>query len=127
MGILGVGALWMALLDPLSFLMEGSLTVVGYIFYCDLSRTCKISLEDAAKHLYLVYAIVGGSGWIVWSIVSSFREVGRFPWRDALSLAIFLLILIAISAFKWWGERGEPLPHIQEPGLDREIPGRPNP
>jgi hypothetical protein len=53
--------------------------------------------------------------------------VGRFPWRDALSLAIFLLILIAISAFKWWGERGEPLPHIQEPGLDREIPGGPNP
>jgi hypothetical protein len=127
MGILGVGALWMALLDPLSFLMEGSLTVVGYIFYCDLSRTCKISLEGAAIHVYLVYAIVGGSGWIVWSIVSSFREVGRFPWRDALSLAIFLLILIAISAFKWWGERGEPLPHIQEPGLDREIPGGPNP
>jgi hypothetical protein len=127
MGILGVGALWMALLDPLSFLMEGSLTVVGYIFYCDLSRTCKISLEGAAIHVYLVYAIVGGSGWIVWSIVSSFKEMGRFPWRDALFLAIFLLILIAISVFQWWGEWDEPLPHIQELGLNRKLPGGPNP
>lgn len=130
MGILGVGAWLMTLLDPLSFLMEGSLTVVMYIFYCDLSRTCKISLEGAAIHVYLVYAIVGGSGWIVWSIwsiVSSFREMGRFPWSDALFLAIFLLIPIAISAFHWWGEWGEPLPHIQELGLDREISGGPNP
>lgn len=130
MSILGVGALWMTLLDPLSFLMEGSLTVVVYIFYCDLSRTCKISLEGAAIQVYLAYAIVGGSGWIVWStwsIVSSFREMGRFPWSDALFLAIFLLIPIAISAFKWWGEWGEPLPHIQELGLDREISGGPNP
>ena len=130
MGFLGVGALLMTLLDPLSCLMEGSLTVVGYIFCCDLSRTCKISLEGAVIHVYLVYAIVGGSGWIVWSIwsiVSSFREMGRFPWNDALFLAIFLLIPTAIFAFKWWGEWGETLPHIQELGLDREIPGGPNP
>jgi hypothetical protein len=126
-GILGVGPLLMALLDPLSFPMEGLLTVVGYIFYCDLSRTCKISLEDAAKHVYLVYAIVGGSGWIVWNIVSSFREIGRFQWRDALPVAIFFLVLIAVSAFQGWGEWGEPLPHIQELNLNREIPGGPNP
>jgi hypothetical protein len=127
MCILGVGPFLMVLLDPLFFPMEGLLTVVGYIFYCDLSRTCKISLEDTAKHVYLVYAIVGGSGWIVWIIVSSLKEMGTFPWRDALFLAIFLLVLIAISAFRWWGEWGGPLPHIQELGLNRELPGGPNP
>lgn len=120
---LGVGPLLMVFLDPLFSPMEGLLTVVGYIFYCDLSRSCKISLEDAAKHVYLVYAIVGGSGWIVWSIVSALREMDTFPWRDALFLPIFLL---AISAFHWWGKWGEPLPHIQELGLNRELPGGPN-
>jgi hypothetical protein len=127
MCILGVGPFLMVLLDPIFFPMEGLLTIVGYIFYCDLSRTCKISLEDAAKHLYLVYAIVGGSGWILWIIVSSLKEMGTFPWRDALFLTIFFLVLIAVCVFKWWGEWDGPISHIQELGLNRELPGGPNP
>ncbi|HLK06430.1 MAG TPA: hypothetical protein VKV30_00750 [Candidatus Angelobacter sp.] len=129
MGILGVVGLLMALMDPdkLSFLTKGPLTVVGYIFYCDLSRTCKISLEDAEKHVDLVHTLVGVSGWIIWSIASSIGEMGRFSWRDVLFLAIFFLVLIGMSAFKWWGEWDGPISHIQELGLNREFPGGPNP
>jgi hypothetical protein len=103
--------------------------MAGCVFCTDIARVCKIDYEQSRrslKYIFIAYGIIAGFVSQVVSYVSEMWE-GTFPWRDALFLAMFLLVLIAISAFKWWGEWDGPLPDIQELGLNREIPGGPNP
>jgi hypothetical protein len=97
------------------------LPVAGYAFCADMARVCKIDYEQSKRRISFIYTAYG--------IIAGFASqvVSTFPWRDALFLAIFFLVLIAISAFKWWGEWDRPLSHIQELGLNRELPGGPNP
>jgi hypothetical protein len=105
------------------------LPVAGYAFCGDIARVCKIDYEQSKRSLrfiYTAYGIFAGFASQVISYVEQIRE-GTFPWRDALSLTAFLLLLIAISAFKWWGEWDGPISHIQELGLNRKLPGGPNP
>ncbi len=103
--------------------------LAGYAFCADMARVCKIDYEQSRrsiKFIYAAYGIIAGFASQVISYAAQIWE-GTFPWREALFLAMFLLVLIAISAFKWWGEWDGPLPHIQELGLNRELPGGPNP
>jgi hypothetical protein len=108
---------------------HGLSLVAGYAFCGDLCRVCKIDYEQSRRSVSFfctTYGIIAG---FVSQAVSYSAQIQEdtFPWRDASYLAVLLLVLIAISAFKWWGEWGTPLPHIQELGLNREIPGGPNP
>jgi hypothetical protein len=108
---------------------EELLPVAGYAFCADMARVCKIDYEQSKRSIrfiYTAYGIIAGFASQVVSYAAQIWE-GTFPWRDALFLAMFLLVLISISAFKWWGEWNGPIPHIQELGLNRELPGGPNP
>ena len=105
------------------------LPVAGYAFCGDMARVCKIDYEQSRRSIsliYISYGIVVGFASQVVSYAEQIRE-GTFPWSDALFLAMFLLVLISISAFKWWGAWNGPIPHIQELGLNRKLPGGPNP
>jgi len=101
--------------------LDRLLFVIGYVFYSDLSRVCKTSYEKLEEHVNFVYQAVAVAGWVISGIVSSVGEMteGTFPWRDALSLSVVLLLLGAIVAFWAWGQRGAHGSYIQELGLNR--------
>lgn len=95
------------------------LPVAGYAFCADMARICKIDYEQSKRSVSFIYTAYG--------ILAGFASQVVSSRRDALFVAMFLLVLIAISAFKWWGEWDRPFSHIQELGLNRELPGGPNP
>jgi hypothetical protein len=101
--------------------LDRLLFVIAYVFYSDLSRVCKTSYEKVEGHVNFVYKAAAAAGWVISGIVSSVREMteGTFPWRDALSLSVVLLVLGTIVAFWAWGHRGGHGSYIQELDLNR--------
>jgi len=98
------------------------LGLAGCAFYADLARTCGIDHETSQKTIRAVcvaYGIVRGFVSDTASSIAQIRE-GTFPWRDAMYFMVLVIVLLAILGFKWWGEGHEPLPEIQELGLNRQ-------
>ena len=94
----------------------------GFALCNDLARICKISFEDAELLLHRFYWAAGIVIFLTYFLASSVIQMakGTFIWRDLLAQGFTVALLILILAIiKWWANGREPIPHIQELGLNQ--------
>jgi hypothetical protein len=108
---------------PIHVSMHKLLLLCWSAFCGDLARACRFDYEIAERGVRLTVMTAPVIG-AVYSAAASYwtqmRE-GTFPWKNAAYLAVFVLIMAAIAALRWWAEGGtEPFPLIQELGLNRQ-------
>jgi hypothetical protein len=99
-----LGLVMLAFLFPGHASPDGLVWVLGYAFYADLSRVCRTDVEDAMRTIKWIYGIIAGVASQAVFYLEQMRE-GAFPWRDAVFVSVFLLVLAAIGTFKWWGRK----------------------
>jgi hypothetical protein len=117
-GWLVLGLVMLAFLFPGPASPDSLFWVLGYAFYADLSRFCRADIEDTVRTIKWAYGIIAGIVSQAVFYLEQMRE-GTFPWRGAVFVSVFLLVLAALGTFKWWRQETEPGPYIQQLGLDR--------
>lgn len=119
----GFACIYIALFSANSFANPTSMLLLsaGYALCNDLSWVCKISREDAELAIHRFYWGIFIVVFFVYCLASSIAQLakGTFVLKNLLSEALAGAVLILILAFiKWWGNGREPIPHIQELGLN---------
>lgn len=96
----------------------------AWALYADLARVCRIEFETSKKVIKAIGIACGVLTYVLSGVVSSVAQIreGTFPWRDVIYLMVLVLIVTVVLALKWWGQASQPLPVVQELGLNRHNP-----